>query len=263
MKNLLLAGIIVFFLSSCNPPEKFPEFVTAKTEPENVNVAAGWNRNINHTNVPDVNIENYPLLDSLMEFHKMYIEKNENFNLAKYRSTWGKLRNRINAQSLSVQEALQWFEVSGFLFQLTGDALVAEELQKIVWTRLSEYEKLDSLIEPYIFTKSVDHIHLNLFIPAEISYEHSMGGRVKISQKTDFPASGSIWLTFEMEPKNYIELFVRIPSWAEQSSVTVKQVKYLTTPGVYSKIAKKWKEGDVVEIEMALNNLPEYFKTGN
>jgi DUF1680 family protein len=63
-----------------------------------------------------------------------------------------------------------------------------------------------------------------------------------------------------METKRYIELWIRIPEWAHNASVTVKGVKYLSQPGSYSRVAKQWKEGDVVEVELPLQNVPGYLK---
>jgi len=99
-----------------------------------------------------------------------------------------------------------------------------------------------------------------MFIPSEISYSHSMGGEVKIWQETNYPQSGSVRVNFSMTEKQYIEVFIRIPSWAEDASVEVNGVKYFAPPGSFSKISKKWKEGDVVEIEFPISKKPDYLR---
>ena len=163
---------------------------------------------------------------------------------------------------LNEEVATKWFDITGFIFGLTGNAVIAEELEKISILHLSNHQPAfrDSLVLPYIFTKNTDQIWVNLFLPAELNYTHSMGGKVKILIDTVFPESGSIRLNFSMETKRQIKLHIRIPSWAENASVTVKKVRYFAQPGSYCLISKNWKEGDVVEIELPVENLPDYLK---
>jgi DUF1680 family protein len=105
-----------------------------------------------------------------------------------------------------------------------------------------------------VLTKNGDHIYVNLFNPVEINYQHSLGGEVTFRQETTYPESGSVRLHFDNAENRYIELYIRIPEWAEGTSVVVKKVKYFTQPGSYCVIAKKWKQGDVVEIELPIEN---------
>jgi len=140
----------------------------------------------------------------------------------------------------------------------TGEARYAEELPKTVeWlNRLAPPDsvgiefaaRLSALLLPVVFTRDVDKIFLNLFTDASLEYEHSLGGRVKISQQTEDYSGRKLTVTFELPEKRYIELYVRVPSDAVHPSVVVKKVKYFAQPGSYCQIAKKWKTGDLVEI---------------
>jgi hypothetical protein len=261
MRIFGISIITALFIFSCTSPEKFPEFVTTKTE--NVTLEEGYEWPAQNTaNVPDEEKE-YLRLDSLQVLQRKYYLKDDDFDLRQFRRLWNNQQKESDGAGFSASQVIQWFDATGFLFQLTGDAMVAEELERIIWTRFGNNPdpwNLDSLVAPYIFTRDVDHIHVNLFLPAEISYSHSIGGDVLIRQETDFSESGSIRLIFSMETKRYIELFIRIPSWAKNSTVTVKKVKYVAPAGSYSHISKKWKEGDEVEIEFSMENLPDYLK---
>jgi hypothetical protein len=260
MKRIFLGGIIFQLIFSCSFHEKFPEPVTlpvtnngevflATTE-----LGSGQNDVQHKKNMPAT-------LNDLFEMQQMYLQEDRQFVLENFFNSWTAFKNTTTLNRLTEEEVFQWFKLTGFAFQLTGKAECAEEMEKVAWQRFSGKSGLfDSLVSPYIFTKKVDHIHVNLFLPNEISYAHTLGGNVNIVQETDFPKSGSIRLNFSMEIKRYIEIFVRIPSWAENASVTVKGVKYFAQPGRYSIIAKKWKEGDVVEIEFPMENIPDYLK---
>lgn len=261
MKRLFFVGIL-FFTISCSYHEKFPEPVTRPVNQSGKAFSAEQEMLLTHKKLQIGNENGLSAeLDELIGFQQMYFQKDEGFDLEKFLASWQEFKNSTTLNQLVQDELFQWFRITGFLFQLTGKASYAEELEKIAWNSFSgKYQFFDSLVSPYIFTKNVDHIHLNLFLPHEISYDHTLGGAVKIVQETGFPESGSIRLNFSMEIKRYIEVFIRIPTWAEGTSVTVKGVKYFAQPGQYSIIAKKWKEGDVIEIEFLLENLPDYLK---
>lgn len=140
----------------------------------------------------------------------------------------------------------------------SGEARYADELQKTVeWldrlvppdsSGIEYAARLSAVLLPVVFTRDVDKIYLNLFTDASLAYEHSLGGKVKISQRAEDHSGRRLTVTFELPEKRYIELYVRVPSGAGHPSVVVKKVKYFAQPGSYCQIAKKWKAGDVVEI---------------
>ena len=261
LNYLFLTIFAVAVFTSCNQYEKFPEFITAKVLEENVRIMTSLSEQTKKQSItlPAGNME---VPGSLLLYQQQYMQRNEEFDLKSFQNKWYKIKEEINIRDLDEENLKRWFDVTGFLFQLTGDEAVAGELERIVWSGFSGLtaEIPDSVFSPYIFTKNVDHIHVNFFLPAEISYKHSLGGKVNIVQETGFPESGSIRLLFNMETKRYIELNVRIPSWAENASVTVKKVKYFAEPGSYCIVAKKWKQDDLVEIEFPVDNLSEYLK---
>lgn len=253
MKYINLSVILIFLLFSCRRVEKFPEYVTQSLSYGNVRLTDDLNRFFrDQDSTPDKKSSNYSTLDSLIMFKELYLQRSEAFQLERFQQLWERFRQQTENVYLNDEVAMKWFDVTGFIFQLTGNALIAEELEKISVLHLSNLQPAvrDSLVKSYIFTKNLDHVWVNLFLPAELNYTHSLGGEVNISMDSNFPESGSIRLNFSMETKRHIEIFVRIPSWADDASVTVKKVKYFARPGSYCLIAKKWKEGDVVEIEI-------------
>jgi hypothetical protein len=260
MKRLFFTGMLFLFILSCTFHEKFPEPVTYPVSRTGKEFSAEQEMLQMHETLQRGAKTTTPAgLDDLLGYRHMYFQQDEGFDLEEFQASWQEFKNNIEISQLPRKEVLKWFQLTGFLFQLTGEARFAEEMEKIAWENFSgKPQVFDSLVSPYIFTKNVDHIHVNLFLPKEINYQHSLGGAVKIEQEPDFPESGRIRLNFSMEIKRYIEVFVRIPNWAEGTSVTVKGVKYFAQPGEYCIIAKKWKEGDVVEIELPTNNLPDY-----
>ena len=260
--RILFFILIVIIVSSCS--QRFPEPVTSPVESEIVNLKdslfSGFETG-DDTQTMESGNEIYP--ENLESIQDGYITKDERFDLRAFEEGWQNFRNEMGSGTGGKEATQKWFEITGLLFQLTGNAVYAEELERIAFTNFfgtANENELEKMIEPYVFTRSVDHIHVNLFTPAEISYNHSLGGDVGITQETDYPRSGSIKLHFSMETKRYIEIFVRIPSWADDASVEVKGVKYFAVPGNYCKVAKKWKEDDVVEIEFSVTGKPQYLR---
>lgn len=264
MRDYSVIPLFLFvFLISC-AQNRFPEPVTQSVKNDNVKLNDVFFENDVTGRDTIFCGKNYDFrLDSLMSFLNKYEAGKVDFNIENYRENWDSTLERIVTVYLGTETIKKWFRATGLLFELTGETKYSEELERVVYTsfkrNLAESE-IEGLVKPYVFTKYVDHIHVNLFIPSEISYSHSMGGEVKIRQETNYPESGSVRVKFSMTEKQYIELFIRIPSWAEDASVEVKGVKYFAPPGSYCKIAKKWKEDDVVDIGFPINKRPDHFR---
>ncbi len=132
-------------------------------------------------------------------------------------------------------------------------------MEKIAFLGIGEtISENKRIVAPYVFTKNTDDLFINLFTPATINYEHTTKGKVKVEMETNYPKSGKVDLKFGMTKRRYIEVNIRIPSWAAGTTVSVKKVKYVAPPGGYCKIAKKWKENDLVEINFPMENKPDY-----
>lgn len=261
MRWIFITGLVFLIFASCNRSENQTGYITYRTLPEGAGIQYEKDDFVQQgRSYPAEGM--YPGLDSMLRLRMMFFDDSERFDRDRFGFFWNEFRNEAYNREISREEAESWFSLTGFLFQITGDAVVAEELERIVWNYFLPSPEIqpDALIFPYIFTRNNDSIHLNLYLPATIQYQHSLGGNVTITQKTDFPDNDTVRVFFEMETKQYIELYVRIPSWAENASVSVKGVKYLAAPGSYSQVAKKWKEGDVVEVVIPTDNLPLYMK---
>ncbi len=248
MKNAYLLFVFFIIFISCSQHQKFPEILTEPVSSDNLKINGDVFQN--KTQIDSlINNEIPQCIIRLLDFYQMFHEKRDDFNLEDMQQQWALCSNEISVENLNLPALKKWVKVSGLLLQLTNDAKYAEELEHASFaSTVQPDEELRNMIAGYIFTKNVDHIHVNLFVPAEINYEHTLHGHVKIVQETDYPDNSRVLLKFSMEKNRYIELFVRIPSWAEGAHVTVEGVKYVAPPGDYSVIAKKWKEGDEVEV---------------
>lgn len=249
MRINFVSFIIIFFLFSCSKQDQFPEKVSTKIPINDLELVSILNDAPLNKKEGNIDFTKLQLFVSLCEL------KDEHFDLESFETEWTTFSKYRKIKTWNDSDFQTWIEITGFLLELTGEARYGEELEHI---SQSASNGLRQFIAPYILTKKLDHIYVNLFQPVEFNYMHSMVGEVTFRQETDYPKSGSVKLHFGMTKRRHIELFIRIPSWAEGTTVTVKQVKYFAGPGIYCHIIKKWKEGDLVEIEFPMNLRPRH-----
>ena len=247
MRLTILSILVLLFINSCINNTATPDKVSNRVDLSELLLETDFT-NV-HTVEPTIKTELLELSDIL----NLYKSQNVNYNLRVFEESWDKVAEEINRNDWKESDLIYWAEITGLLLEITGYAKYAEELENL---SKKESMGLQKVIAPFIMSKHLDHIYINIFEPVEINYLHSMKGEVKIRQETDYPNSGSVQLHFGMTERRHIELFIRIPSWAEGTTVIVKQVKYFASPGSYCKIVKKWKEGDLVEIEFPISKLP-------
>ena len=265
MRFFILFSVLVFIFSACQKAERFPEKVTKKVLSEEVILDDRFFQLVyEEKSHNELFLGKERLPDSLHLFHNYFKTSDEKFELDTFAKTWEKTKSIIEYGILQDQEEwIEWYKITGLLFELTGNAKYVTEMERLIFSGISDYtgkEEFNKLVKPFIYTKNVDHIHLNYFVPASIEYNHTLGGKIKIKTDTEFPESGGIQLKFSTDEKRYIELYIRIPQWANETTVTVKKVKYFAKPGEYCKIAKKWRDGDVVDIQFPASKIPDYFR---
>ena len=227
----------LMLLVSCSKTKTFPEKIAERLgDAEEISSLTITNNNLKE------------LLTCVNKFEN----KDESFSLVALEKEWQNVVSNQSTEFDDKNEQRLWIEITGLLLELTQSEKYAEELERINQTSVDDA----GLISPFVLTRNLDNIYVNLFQPREISFSHSMGGEVTFRQEADYPTSGSVKLHFGMTEHRQIELFIRIPSWAEGTTVTVKNVKYFAGPGSYCQIVKKWREGDVVEIELPIEQKP-------
>ncbi len=169
---------------------------------------------------------------------------------------WENLQKKISIgfETVSRQDIRQWTALNDSLLKYFGQVRFSDELERMIYnSRLPEV--LDGkAIKTFYYTRLYDRIYVNIFGSSSLEYEHTTGGIVRIFQDTEYPNEEKVTLKIELQDTRYLDLYVRIPEWSNYASVTVKGVRYPANPGEYSEIARKWKNGD--EVEVILNMRP-------
>lgn len=101
-----------------------------------------------------------------------------------------------------------------------------------------------------IYFKSLDAnaLYVNLYVPSTLKWEEK---NITVQQKTAFPKADQTQLT--IKGKGKFDLNLRVPQWATKGflvKVNGKEEKVVAQPGTYLTLSRKWKDGDIVDIQM-------------
>ena len=104
------------------------------------------------------------------------------------------------------------------------------------------------------YLRSADGVYVNLFTPSRLRWSDG-GGRYALEQETKYPYGNQIQIKVSGSQSKDYTLYLRIPSWAASDpvlSVNGKRVSDLVRPGTFAGIRRTWKDGDHVELELAM-----------
>lgn len=152
-----------------------------------------------------------------------------------------------DSQSKSI--ARKWAELNVSLLKLSGEVKFGDALEKILYE--SKVPVLsEKFLKSVIYTYIDDQIFVNLIGSSSVNHYHTTGGTIKLIQKTDYPESTEMILKCECNDVRYLDLFIRIPTWAVNPTVTHGNVKYVPHPGEYCQISRKFNDGDEIQVRL-------------
>jgi hypothetical protein len=144
-----------------------------------------------------------------------------------------------------------WANLNIHLLKLSGEVRFGDALEKMLYqSKVPVFTT--KMLKSVIYTRVDDQIYVNIFGDSSMLYNHTTGGKVKIWQETAFPNSNEVLIKFDCDDIRYMDIYIRIPEWAKNPTVTHGNVKYVPYPGQYCEVSRKWKKGD--EITVVLNN---------
>lgn len=110
-----------------------------------------------------------------------------------------------------------------------------------------------ALIPKTALTFRDNRLAVNLYLPMEASF--TLGRNcVDVKVQTGYPVDGKVRLSLDVRKMSEFSLALRVPSWSEgHFAVTVNGETQACVPdNGYVDICRKWKAGDVVEIDMEI-----------
>ena len=110
----------------------------------------------------------------------------------------------------------------------------------------------------FIYTHAGDAIFVNLYAASQLDWKER---GITLRQETAFPYSENSTITIA-EGKGTFNLMVRYPGWVHPGefkvSVNGKPADIITGPSSYVSINRKWKKGDVVNINFPMHSSLRY-----
>ena len=118
----------------------------------------------------------------------------------------------------------------------------------------------------FIYTHVGDALYVNLFAASELNWKEK---GILLRQETGFPYAETSRITIVQTPKFTkkeggfgFPLLVRYPGWVKPGQFSVKvngeSVNIISGPSSYVSIDRKWKAGDVVDINFPMHNSIKY-----
>lgn len=158
----------------------------------------------------------------------------------------------LNFEHFAGVDLKNWVALNDSLLKYTGLVCFADELEKVFYNSQSPDVVTEEAIKSACYTRRYDRIYVNVYNNSTLNFKHTTGGNIRLIQDTNYPDDGEITFRVEMDDSRFMDLYIRIPEWAEYAAVTVLGVKYPTHPGEYTEVAKKWKNGDEVKVVLGL-----------
>jgi uncharacterized protein len=105
----------------------------------------------------------------------------------------------------------------------------------------------------YVYATGDSSIYVNLYVAGKAKI--TLGDNtVTLTQETRYPWDGRVRLKVEPEKTGEFTMRLRIPGWCQAPRVTVDNtaVEPLKTGKGYAQLTRRWKPGDVVELDMTM-----------
>ena len=109
-------------------------------------------------------------------------------------------------------------------------------------------------ISCWAYSLSENGITVNLYGGNKLETELLDGSQLKLTQKTQYPWQGSVSITLEACKSSAFEISLRIPDWAEETTISIngEKLQQKIEAGSFTRIARSWRAGDVIDLDLPM-----------
>lgn len=106
----------------------------------------------------------------------------------------------------------------------------------------------------YAYSVSPEGVYVHLYGSNILNTNLPSGGRIRLSQTTDYPWDGTVRLTLEEAPQEACTVFVRIPGWSSGARIRLngREIQKRAAPSQYVPIRRTWKPKDQIELTIPM-----------
>ncbi|MDQ1096100.1 MULTISPECIES: glycoside hydrolase family 127 protein [Chryseobacterium] len=105
-----------------------------------------------------------------------------------------------------------------------------------------------------IYAHSGQDLYVNLFIPSTLRWQEK---KIVLRQENNYPETAKTRLVFDQAGNSIVNIRLRCPQWTASSEVTVtvngKEYNVSPDSNGYFNLSRKWKKGDVIEMNMPMH----------
>jgi DUF1680 family protein len=106
----------------------------------------------------------------------------------------------------------------------------------------------------YIYSYCENALYVHLYIGGGVVFDVD-GKAIKLSQRTEYPWNGKIYLQIDADAPIVLTLAMRIPAWCRAPEIKVNEeiviVSSMLQKG-YAKLYRLWQPGDMIELELPM-----------
>lgn len=106
----------------------------------------------------------------------------------------------------------------------------------------------------YFYSTSEEGVWVHLYDNNALHWHLQDGTGFSLTQRTDYPWDGKIEVEVSPEAEREFSLYLRIPGWCREASVTVdgSPVPRVPRPGGYHEVRRRWRRGSRVVLDLAM-----------
>lgn len=108
-------------------------------------------------------------------------------------------------------------------------------------------------VSGWAYSKTENGLAVNLYGGNRLSTELADGSELVLEQVTKYPWEGRVEIRIDKCKRQAFEIKLRIPGWAEGSSLNVNGEEIEVAADSYAAIERKWKKGDVISLNMPMD----------
>jgi DUF1680 family protein len=117
----------------------------------------------------------------------------------------------------------------------------------------NNFRRIMSALPKMIYYKSAGGIAVNLYNESSVSFDID-NQKVVMTQDTEYPSSGDVTISLDMEKAFEFEIKLRIPLWCKNPSVLANDSEPREKPesGTFYTLARRWRNGDKIQLSLPM-----------
>ncbi len=109
-------------------------------------------------------------------------------------------------------------------------------------------ERTMGALPGYFYASNAKGLIVNLYGASTLQWHLESGPPVRIRQTTNYPWEGTVDLAVDAPRPAQFSLFLRIPAWSKETSLSVNGQVQTAEAGQFAEVHRLWKQGDHVQL---------------